>query len=918
VSAPIERLPRSTGVLLSCLAILAGFCLLASSARAAGGAENYGIESVGASLSTTQAGAHPDFTQTLKLKTNPASTAAWAGTREVKVEVPPGLIGNPTSFPACSVSQFTASSTAPFVPCPFDSQIGLVNIDLFLGGTFSATLAEPLYNLPAAKNAPARLGFIAVNTPVFIEFTVRSGGDYGLTATAHAATDFFVVNAVETTIWGVPGDPSHDEFRMTPIEAENCGFACGAPNGHSRESGLGSTPFMTNPTSCIPGQEVNFTTTSYALPGESFHASAPFPAITGCDKLPFSPTMSLKPDQTAAESPSGMEVHIGQSQAGLENANTLAPADLRKVVATLPDGVRINPSAASGLDGCSEAQIGLQSTAPITFDEAPPSCPDGSKIGTARIDTPLLKNPLIGSLYVARQGENPFGSLLAGYLVVEGEGVIVKLAGRFDLDQATGQVTATFDENPQQPFTNLELNIRPGSRGPLTTPTACGSYTTQVDLYSWGGQVVHRESGFTIGRGPNGGPCPNGQFSPGFTAGTTNPTAGSYAPFELRVTRQDGEENLSSIETTLPEGLLAKLAGVPLCGDASAASGDCGSTSQIGTVTAAAGSGATPVYLPQPGKAPTALYLAGPYKGAPYSVVAKVPAQAGPFDLGTVVVRSGLYVDPMTTQVTVKSDPLPQILDGIPITYRDVRVAVDKSGFTLNPTSCNPMTITSRLASSGGKIAAPSSRFQAASCGSLAFKPAVALSLKGSTKRTGHPALTASVTYPKNGQFANIARAQINLPHSEFLDQGNLNKTCTRPVLLEGKCPAKSIYGKAKAWTPLLDKPLEGSVYLVGGFGYKLPALVAELNGQIRVLLVGKVDTGSNHGIRNTFEAVPDAPVERFVLEMRGGKKYGLLENSENLCKKPQLVKARFTAQSEQVAQSEPKISNDCGKHKTK
>jgi hypothetical protein len=373
-----------------------------------------------------------------------------------------------------------------------------------------------------------------------------------------------------------------------------------------------------------------------------------------------------------------------------------------------------------------------------------------------------------------------------------------------------------------------------------------------------------------------------------------------------------------SLEATLPEGLLAKLAGVPLCGDAQATTGDCPASSQVGTTIVGAGAGSNPIYVPEPGKAPTGVYLAGPYKGGPYSLVVKVPAQAGPFDLGTVAVRNALYVDPVTTKVTAKSDPLPQILQGIPISYRDIRVELNRPEFTLNPTSCEPMRIDSTVRSASGQSASPSSRFQAASCESLAFKPKLALALKGQTRRAGHPALKATLTYPSKGAFANIQRAQVGLPHSLFLDQGNLNNVCKQADLKAGTCPASSIYGKAKAWSPLLDKPLEGPVYLGVGYGHKLPDLVADLNGQIRILLNGKVDTTKHQGLRNTFEAVPDAPVSKFTLELKGGKKYGLIENSENLCRKAQKASVQFGAQNGKSLHLDPAIGRGCGGKKPK
>jgi hypothetical protein len=399
--------------------------------------------------------------------------------------------------------------------------------------------------------------------------------------------------------------------------------------------------------------------------------------------------------------------------------------------------------------------------------------------------------------------------------------------------------------------------------------------------------------------------------------------ASSYSPFVFNLKREGGQQQLQSIDTTLPKGLLGRLAGVTECSNsdiATAAARDqagqgaaevsnpsCPASSQVGTVTVGTGSG-TPTYVQ--GK----VYLAGPYKGAPLSLAIITPAIAGPFDLGNVVVRTALYVEPFSTQIHAVSDPIPSILAGIPLDVRSIALNLDRAEFTRNPTSCDPTEVLASATSLLGQIAPLSSRFQVGGCRGLEFKPTLKLSLKGSTKHTGHPGLKAVLTYPKSGSYANIARAQVNLPHSVFLEQNNLNKTCTRPILLEGKCPKTTIYGKAKAWSPLLDKPLQGNVYLVGGFGYKLPALVAELDGQIRVLLKGKVDSGPNKGIRNTFEAVPDAPVSRFVLELKGGPKYSLLVNSENLCAKPQKAIARFTAQNGAVLQTKPAISRSCGK----
>jgi hypothetical protein len=390
-----------------------------------------------------------------------------------------------------------------------------------------------------------------------------------------------------------------------------------------------------------------------------------------------------------------------------------------------------------------------------------------------------------------------------------------------------------------------------------------------------------------------------------------------------RIPRAAGRARLGALAVKLPAGMLAKLAGVPYCPDAALAAvptaegtgaaqlatPSCPAASRVGSVSVGAGAGTDPFYV-NTGSA----YLAGPYKGAPLSLAIVTPAVAGPFDLGNVVVRTALRVDPETARVTAVTDPLPTILDGIPLDVRSISLSLDRQGFTLNPTSCEAKSIEAQVGTQAGQTQTLTNRFQVGECGRLGFKPKVDITLKGGTKKTGHPALKAVVSYPKGGAYANIAKAQVALPGSEFIDQGNLNKVCTQPQLKSDTCPKKSIYGKVKAWSPLFEKPLEGNVYLGVGYGYKLPAVVAELAGQVRVLLAGKVDTSPSHGIRNTFEAVPDAPVEKFVIELKGGKNYGLFENSQDICKKKQVGSAVFTAQNGKVLSLSPTIGNSCGK----
>jgi hypothetical protein len=870
------------------------------------------IESAGFALSNPdgtfnrQAGAHADFRTKIvfpeEQNPNDALPHAKYQLRDLEAELPPGLVGNPTAAPTCSQLQIVGGSGGTSPMCPIGSQVGIAYI---YGNNFAPPEPVPVYNMEQPSSLPALLEMNFLGVLIRIEPNVRAG-DYGLTAITQRTSQAIPIFGVDLRLWGVPADPSHDSQRFNPVAPgvflpENIGYEPPTPSPSPR------APFMTNPTSCAgPAIPFSISADFWESPGafatvttDSDLEGTPF-QMQGCNRLAFNPAVSVKSVSASTDAPSGLSFDLNVPQN--ESPDGLATPDVRRVSVTLPQGFSISPSSANGLGACAPDQIKLGSN-----DE--PTCPETSKLGTVTIDTPLLKEPLQGDVDLATQNDNPFDSLVALYIVAKGPGFYLKLPGRVDLDSRTGQVTTTFDNNPQLPFSDLQLTLREGPQAPLSTPSQCGAYTARTELAPWSGTApVVLNTPITINQG-----CGAGRFAPKLNAGTSDPTGGAYSPFTLQVTRGEGEGNLASLKATLPPGLLAKLAGVPLCGETQAATGACPAASQVGTTTVGVGTGPLPVYVPEAGKAPTGVYLAGSYKGAPYSLVVKVPAQAGPFDLGTVVVRNALQVDPFTTQVTAESDPLPQILDGIPVSYRDLRVEVNRPDFTINPTNCSQFAVTSLLTSASGQTSTPRSPFAAASCERLEFKPALQVQLKGSTRRTAHPALKAVLTYPSKGAYANIARAQVNLPHSEFLDQNNLDKTCTKPVLLAGNCPASSVYGKAKAWSPLLDKPLEGPVYLVGGFGYKLPALVADLNGQIRVILKSKIDTGPNKGLRATFEAVPDAPVSRFVLEMKGGKKYGLLVNSEDVCKQPQRVKASFTAQNAKTDNFEQKIATDCG-----
>jgi hypothetical protein len=885
---------RSRQVRMSTVAIVAVAVALAVASAASA---QITFSETGAALTeegllTRQAGAHPDFTTKAAIASGSNPEITEESLHDLSFELPPGLIGNPTSVPECSFEDLSRPSQASF--CKPESQVGEARIELEERNGFPAEVG--IFNLKHSPDVPALFGFNYLRTIVLITPEVRPG-DYGITATGAATSQAQTVFSAELTFWGVPADPSHDAQR----ESE---FISNLPSSAPR------LPFMTAPTSC-PGVAASFTARMDSWQHMGSFTSTTFDTerengvpflFGGCEALPFAPSLSAQLTSRAAGQPTGLnvEIHVPQNS----GPDGLATSDLRKAVVTLPPGMAVSPSSASGLGACGQAEMGIGSN-------APPTCPDSSKIGRVTIKTPLLEEPLKGDVILAKQGDNPFGTLLALYLAVPGPGLYLKLPGKVAADPVTGQLTVSFSDTPQLPFEELEMELDSGSRAPLVNPSSCGTYSLGAEFTPWSGTATRvGQASLTVDQG-----CAGGGFKPTFDAGTVNATGGSFSPFVLRVTRNDNEQNLSKIVAQLPEGLLAKLAGVTVCGDAQAASGNCPAASQVGQATVGAGPGSNPVFVPEAGKAPTAVYLGGPYKGGPYSLIVKVPAQAGPFDLGTVVVRNSLKIDPVTTQVTTESDPLPQILEGIPIGYRDVRIEINRPDFTVNPTSCESKKVMATLSGSGGATASPTAPFAAVNCEALGLEPKLAVKFSGApTRRGGHPKLTATLT-TKAGN-SNLKQVQVTLPKTEFLENAHIKTVCTRVQYAASQCPAKSIYGYARAWTPLLDQPLEGPVYLRSS-SHKLPDLVASLSGAIHVDLDGRIDS-VNERIRNTFETVPDAPVSKFVLTMQGGGK-GLLVNNTNLCKAKPTANVKFDGQNGKAAETNPRVSvAGCGKAKAK
>jgi hypothetical protein len=566
----------------------------------------------------------------------------------------------------------------------------------------------------------------------------------------------------------------------------------------------------------------------------------------------------------------------------------------------------------------------------LQFSPAPAACPETSEIGTVRIDSPaILGHPLSGTVYLASPEANPFGSLLAIYIVVEdpATGIVVKLPGRVEADPQSGRLGVTVTEAPQLPFEDLQIELFKGTSAPLRTGVACGTYTVETQMTPWSAPeaaVRRPKDSFTITGGAGAGACVAGEASAPatsrFEAGTIEPSAGAYSPFTLTLSRPDGARPLSAIDTTLPEGLLARLGGVASCPDAALAlassrSGaqeqaapSCPAASRVGSVAIAAGAGPTPYNLS--GSA----YLAGPYKGAPFSLAVITPALAGPFDLGTVVVRVALHVDPHTTRVHAVSDPLPTVLKGVPIDLRSFSLNLDAAGFTKNPTSCNPLAF-------NGASSAQSAHFQVGDCANLGFGPKLELALTGATKARAHPALKATVSFPAKGEDGNLASASLTLPKALRLTKSRLGTVCNKAQSAAGSCPPASVIGQAKLTTPLSAAPLQGPVYLRATGAKGLPDIVADLDGAVHVVLEGRLQATKSGAVRAGFEALPDAPISRFTLNIEGGKKKGVLENAANLCARSLKAEALFVGQNAVGSEQSRTIAAGCkkaGKGKSK
>ncbi len=910
----------------------------------------------------TRAGAHPyqlDLTLGLnqggEFEDQPTAVFPDGDIREVAIEMPPGLILNPGALDKCSLAKFHGPRESPIETsrsgesCPDRTQVGTIELATSLGGGQGRRFG--LFNLQPAPGVPAQLGAAPFGAPLVLDAGLRPNpdGSYVLTLQATEIPQLLDLHGLKISLWGTPWGASHNGERGNCLNEAEPQFpwakcSVGDPVTFPPRA------YLTLPAACSGPLYFSATATSWQQSGQvkaeainrtSGGAEAPM----SCKGLVFAPKPVGQLNDTKASSPSGYNFRLTEDLANLTDPGQFSRPPVRKVVVSLPNGVSVNPSVGAGLGTCSSAQYAAETA----FSPPGAGCPNDSKLGDFEVRTPLFEGIVDGGIYLATPYENPFNSLVAVYLVAKlpERGVLVKLAGRIDPDQSTGNLVATFDGLPQLPYTDLDLTFRTGQRAFLVTPPSCGAATSTTDSSPWAlafsaGHAtaspftpVRTSTETQITSGIGGGPCPSGNppFAPNVVAGGVNSNVNSYTPYFIHITRQDTEQELTSYSLVLPEGITGKLAGIPFCPDAAIEaarhksgvaeeqSPSCSAASEVGHVQTGYGVGSSLTYTN--GR----IYLAGPYNGQPLSLVVINPATVGPFDVGTVVIRSAFSVNQRTAQLQIDrsaSDRIPHILSGIPLHLRDVRIYMDRYQFTHNPSSCAPGNLISTMTGAGldfigeGDDASSTTQrhFQLLNCLTLGFEPKLGIRLRGPTRRGAYPSLRA--TFAARGQGdTNLKEIKVSLPRSQFLAQNHIRAICTKVQFAREACPSASAYGKAAAYTPLFDEPLTGNVYLRSSQN-KLPDLVASLrSGAIRIVLEGKIGPTKQGGISALFRDLPDQPVDRFVMVLNGGRG-GLLTNSANVCKLPPEATVEALGQTNLGSKFTTVLRGQCKGKKTK
>jgi hypothetical protein len=912
----------------------------------------------------SQAGAHPFqlstllyLDESLEQRVEGGITekypSAPAPVRNLHFNLPPGLLGNVTAAEECGEVAFGRITNGGGTnDCPAGSAIGVVRVTILEPESIAfKTLTAPVFNLEPSSGEPAKFGFYVLHLPVTLDTRVRTEGDYGVEVKVSDTTELAQLLSSEVIFWGTPGAKAHDQSRGWPCVAGGI-WVNQTANPCTPPAERNETAFLSLPTACPTSLMATVDGESWPLkaPGEEGVGKAltlegareyRFPelpeGITGCASEPFNPSIGAAPTSNEANAPTGLNVDVSVPQKTTLESSTLAESALKSTTVTFPPGVQLSPSAANGLEACSTGQVGyigagastdpyasstrepLEEPLKFTTDKA--ACPDASKVGTVTVKTPLLHEELHGNIYLAAQEANPFGSLLAVYIVVENEklGLRIKLAGEVKADPVTGQITSTFLNTPQVPFEDFKVELNSGPRASLSSPPTCGSYTTSALFTPWSGGASQSSTSnpteFSLGSGPGGSGCANPQpFSPSFTAGSTNLQAGAFTPFTLTINRPDTDQALKTVSVTLPPGAAAVLKSATQCPEAQANAGTCGPDSLIGHATAVSGLGPNP-YTVTGGQ----VYITGPYNGAPFGLSIVTPANAGPFHLGNVVVRSSISVDKSTAAVTINTT-LPTMVSsaehpntGIPLQLRSINVVVDRPNFEFNPTNCTPLSVTGTLGGTSGASHPVSAPFHVANCSALPFHPKLTASTQGNASKANGASLTVKVESTP-GQ-ANIAKTRLVLPIALPSRLTTIQKACLAKVFEANPagCAEGSNIGTATVHTPVLKSPLTGPAYLVSHGNAAFPDVEFVLQGEgITLILDGQTDI--KKGITtSTFNAVPDAPVTTFETVLPEGPHSVLTSNVPDskkfsLCGTKLVMPTTITGQNGVVIQQQTNI----------
>ncbi|MCL2770642.1 MAG: hypothetical protein FWD42_11140, partial [Solirubrobacterales bacterium] len=845
--------------------------------------------SVVAGLSSNQAGAHASLTTAFTLNSDERGQASSTA-KDIRFDLPPGLVGNTTRLPQCTMEsvlqQLTHSGGED--PCPTQSMVGIATMYLGLfPGSGPWGVTTPIYAIKPAPGEPVAFGFDAFALPVRLDTSVLSGGDYGVRVTAPNLSEATNDISTSITIWGVPADHNGPPANPAVHRTVLYGYPFGGPD--PKEQRL---PLLTNPQVCASPMQTAMSTDSWVKPGVFDEEATSMPPLVGCELLTMQPSFSMLPDTLEAGQPAGyrLKLVVPQNQA----ANSLGTPTVESVRLALPLGTVVAPGSAAGLESCSEAEFTLHSRAPA-------DCPRGSQIGEVEIETLNLTETLYGQVYLASPLCDPCtpddtqdGRMIRLYVQAVSAGdsheshVLIKLYGEGSINQQTGQITTTFAGNPPLPFDNFELKMGGGPHATLANPRECGAATTSMDLTPWSSpfdEDSHPTSTFEIDEN-----CFRPQFDPSAVADTTSVQAGGYSPFALAVARSDHDGFLAGLQLQLPPGLVGKIAGVPLCPEPQASRGECPAGSLIGHVQTLVGPGPHPLSV-----SGGSVYLTGPYRGAPFGLSIAVPANAGPFTLagtngeGAVVVRAAIDIDPADAHLTITVDPLPTQLNGIPLQTKAIDVTIDRPEFMLNPTSCGKMHINTLLTSLEGAAVNAQTHFQVTNCTHLGFAPQFALSTSGRTSRRGGASLDARVSFPRSaiGRRANIESLRVQLPRQLVSRLSTLDQACLARTFdaNPAACPAGSRIGAARALTPILPLPLAGPAYFVSHGGLKFPELIVELQGDgVSVELHGETFISGAGVTSTTFASVPDVPIESFELYLPQGAHSALAANG-NLCR---------------------------------